>query len=102
MRLARSIGASKDVHDKNVRELLILSLCSVLSSSGRAAPERLDEILKLLVKSSDPRYLDRLKRGAKFANEIISARAIKHGGNELEHLGRAAQAILQGIFNDCS
>lgn len=101
--LATAFRLAHNVHglneEKPIRELLLLSLCSVLSISGRAAPEELDEVLKVLVRSSEPRYLDRLKKGAKFANELIAEWAVKGVGTERERLDRATQAIFQGTFS---
>lgn len=86
-------------HERSVRELVLISLCSILSTSGRAAPEQLDKVMMTLVTSSEPRYLDRLKRGARFANEIIATWAAKDINDGLRGLDRATQAVLQGTVN---
>lgn len=101
LRLSQSIQNTHVSKDKRpICELLLLSLCSVLSISGRAAPEELDQVLKTIVKSSDPKYLDSIKRGARFSNVIIAEWAAKGVGTEQleERLDRATQAVFQGIL----
>lgn len=83
--------------DRPVREFILVSLCAVLATSSRAAPEQIDEVLRMVVNSFEPRYLDRLKRGARFANVIISELASRLRGDEMQRLDRATQIILQGI-----
>ncbi|KAF3760098.1 hypothetical protein M406DRAFT_104602 [Cryphonectria parasitica EP155] len=89
---------------RELRELLFASICSILYASGRAAPEELDRIMGICVQSSNSRYLDRLKRGAKIANEIIALWAVpedhacRNGcqlDTQLQRLDQATQAILQ-------
>lgn len=97
-RLARDI-ITKD--NRPARELILVSLCAVLATSSRASPEEIDQVLRVIVNSFEPRYLDRLKRGAAFANKIISALALRlePSGHETLQLDRATQIILQGIHS---
>lgn len=97
--LAQSINAADP--EASVRKLIVMSLCSILSTSGRAAPEELDSIINVLLKSTNPKYLDRAKRGAKMANEIIAewALAPPSKGDPIERLDQATNAILQGMFH---
>lgn len=87
--------------DKGALEILLVSLCAVLSKSGRAAPTDIDKILERLVKSSKPRYLDRVKRGIKLANQIIGEWTAYQPatGDKLQELNRATKAILQCMFS---
>lgn len=96
-KLSRSINAADP--EAAVQKLILVSLCSVLSTSGRAAPEELDNIMNVLLKSTNTRYLDRAKRGAKMANEIIAewALASPSEGDPIQRLDRATHAILQGM-----
>lgn len=92
--LASSI--SQDKERRGIQGILLLSLCIVLDMSGRATRERIDSIIEVLTKSSKPRYLDTLKRGARVANEIIAEWAGRRGGDHLQQLDQATQAVLQG------
>lgn len=94
LRLARSIQSS--TKDKAILELIVVSFCFVLYSSGRAAPEAIDEILTVLIQSSSVRYLDQVKRGAKLANEIIAEWSMTGIEDRFDCLDRATQIILQG------
>lgn len=99
---ARRIHASGS--EVAVQQLLLISICSVLSISGRASPEELDVIIRTVSKSSGTRYLDRIKRGAKMANEIISEWALEatqSKENPAQRLHRATQAVLQGMCIVC-
>lgn len=89
--------SSLDGERKGFIEFLLVSLCAVLYESGRAAPEKIDEILKAVVKSSNPRYLDRVRRGVKLANQIIAewATCDSTSVDKLQRLDRATQAVLQ-------
>lgn len=97
LRLAET--ASSCCRDTELWKLLVVSFCSTLYTSGRAAPETLDKIITVLVKTSDTKYLDQIKRGAKFANEIIAAWAMTGTENKMRCLDRATQAVLQGNFH---
>ncbi|KAH8768406.1 hypothetical protein F5883DRAFT_71071 [Diaporthe sp. PMI_573] len=91
--LASSI--SQDKERRGIQGFLLLSLCIVLDMSGRATREKIDSIIEVLTKSSKPRYLDTLKRGARVANEIIAEWAGRRGGDHLQQLDQATQAVLQ-------
>lgn len=95
--LAQSITTA--MPEVALQELLFMSLCSVLSVSGRASPEELDQVISTVVKSTNHRYLDRLKRGAKMANEIIAEWAADGISDTVQRLDRATQAVLQGAFD---
>lgn len=95
-RLAVNISAAGD--DRSILELLLVSFCSVLSTSGRAAPEQVDNVMQTIINSSKPRYLDRIKRGATFANKLIAEWAANSSGHELQRLDRATQAVLKGLL----
>lgn len=92
--LASSI--SQDKERRSIQGILLLSLCIVLDMSGRAPRAKIDSIIEVLTKSSKPRYLDTLKRGARVANEIIAEWAGRRGGDHLQQLDQATQAVLQG------
>lgn len=92
--LASSI--SQDKERRGIQGFLLLSLCIVLDMSGRATRAKIDSIIEVLTKSSKPRYLDTLKRGARVANEIIAEWAGRRGGDHLQQLDHATQAVLQG------
>lgn len=93
--LASSI--SQDKERRNIQGFILLSLCLVLDMSGRASRAKIDSIIEVLTKSSKPRYLDTLKRGARVANEIIAEWAGRCSGDHLQHLDQATQAVLQGM-----
>lgn len=97
-RLARDI---KIKDNRPAREFILVSLCAVLATSSRASPEKIDKVLMMVVNSFEPRYLDRLKRGAVFANSIISELALKLelAGHEIQRLDCATQIVLQGIYS---
>lgn len=107
-RLAFGIKSSTpESPERELRELLFASICSVLYASGYAAPEELDGIMNIVVPSSKPKYLDCLKRGAKMANEIIAAWAVQEDhtcrsgdqhGHQLQRLDWATQAVVQGTY----
>lgn len=102
--IAYAYAFARNIHpfepEVAARELLLVSLCSVLSISGRVAPEELDAILNIFLKSTNPKYLDRVKRGAKLANELIAEWALVATGTQdpIRRLDRATQAILQGMY----
>lgn len=80
-------------------KLLVVSFCSTLYTSGRTTPETLDKIITIIVKSSETKYLDQIRRGAKFANEIIADWAMTGTESKIGCLDRATQAVLQGNFH---
>lgn len=102
--IAFAYGFARNIHASEpevaVRELLLVSLCSVLSTSGRAVPEELDAIMNIVLRSKSPKYLDRVKRGAKLANELIAEWALATTSiqDPIRRLDRATQAILQGTY----
>lgn len=89
-------GLSHDKEQRHTSGLLLLSICATLDISGRVAPEEIDEVIKTLTSSRKPKYLDKLKRGARVANEIIAEWAERGDGNRLQQLDQATQVILQG------
>lgn len=99
-------GLSHDKEQRHISGLLLLSLCATLDHSGRVAPEEIDEVIRTLTTSKNPKYLDKLKRGARVANKIIAQWAERKGGDQLLQLDRATQAILQGrdehLYRICS
>lgn len=99
--LANSLSHNKE--ERAIQSFLLLSLCAILDISGRAAPEQIDNIIKSLTKSTKPKYLDTLKRGARIANKIIAEWAGRQGpgGDHLQQLDEATQAILQGGYQYC-
>lgn len=88
---------SKDKDERSIEGMLLLSLCAVLEASGRASPEDIDRIIRVLTKSCKPKYLDALKRGALFLNQLIASWAEQQGGNRLRSLDQATQVVLQGV-----
>lgn len=97
LRLAET--ASSSCRDTEFWNLLVVSFCSTLYTSGRAAPETLDKIITHVVKTFNYKYLDQIRRGAKFANEIIAAWAMTGTESKIRCLDRATQAVLQGNFH---
>lgn len=96
LRLASSTSPNQE--NQEIRAIILISLCTVLDTSGSVDPEDLDGIIQTIIQSSKPRYLDRIKRGARVANEIIAAWAERYTtGNALLKLEQATQAVLQGI-----
>lgn len=92
-------GLSPDREERNISGFLLLSLCAALDVSGRVAPEEIDKVIKVLTMSTKPKYLDKLKRGARMANEAIAAWAEREDGDRLVHrLDRATQTVLQGRY----
>lgn len=97
---AASLYASRLSLEKSRRcrqSLVLLSLCTVLYHSGQA-PDEIDTIIRTIAKSSNAKYLDTLKRGARIANEIIAKWAERSGGDQLQRLGQATQMVLQGVL----
>lgn len=89
-------GLPRQRDERLVSSFLLLSLCATLDISGRVAPEEVDKVIQTLTTSTKPKYLDKLKRGARVANEIIAEWAKRGGGDRLHRLDQATQAILQG------
>ncbi|KUI70764.1 hypothetical protein VM1G_11674 [Cytospora mali] len=87
--------------EQSISKLLLASICTILYTSGSAAPEQLDQILQKVVRSTNIKYLDKIKRGARVANEIASTWAEKSAEDSdlLCRLDRATQAVLQGVFS---
>lgn len=105
---ASNLGTSlsPDKGERAIQSFLLLSLCALLDVSGRAAPEEIDGIVKVVTKSTKLKYLDTIKRGARVANEIIAEWAGRQdsSGNldHLQQLDKATQGILQGKSLLCS
>lgn len=93
--LAAGLRSMNDT-DHTTAALVLTSLCAVLYYSGQSAPETLDQILCSFVQSSNTKYLDRIKRGARLANETIAGWACEGDGDQLQRLDRATRAVLQG------
>ena len=96
LRLASSV--SLDLDERKLQELLVITLCFVLYTSGRASPEEIDSIIGKFSSSSEMKYLNRLKRAGKIANEIIAewAESSTQDLPLLYRLDCATQAVLQG------
>lgn len=87
--------------DRLIASFLLLSICTTLDISGRAAPEEIDKIIQTLTTSKKPKYLDKLKRGARTANEAIAEwveRNDSESNDRLHQLDQATQAILQSRY----
>ncbi|CAN8104377.1 unnamed protein product [Discula destructiva] len=103
--LAERIGAGKPFARLEAQTLLADFPPAVGSEKPVDTAKRLasdivakgDRIIRelLLVSFSEPRYLDRLKRGATFANTIIAELASRGPGNEAQQLDYATQTVLQ-------
>ncbi|KUI65669.1 hypothetical protein VM1G_11312 [Cytospora mali] len=110
LQAASRLASSVSPNERDLHAIVLTSLCTVLEMSGRASPEELDGIVKTIVQSSLPRYLDKIKRGARVANEIIAAWAEHHTtGDLVSRLDQATQAVLQarlsmsqwGVLSEC-
>ncbi|KUI73002.1 hypothetical protein VM1G_08150 [Cytospora mali] len=96
-RLASNL--SSDQNERKVQELLAATLCFILYTSGRAAPEELDPIMRTFSSSAEKKYLDRLRRAGKAANEIIAEWAERSNGDLLYRLDCATQVVLQASLS---
>lgn len=95
---ASRLATNSSPVEKANRELILISICNILYNSGRVSPEQLDDLIKMVVRSSLPSYFDKIKRGARVANQIIAGWAERHAnGDLLYRLDQATQAILRGI-----
>lgn len=99
LQAASRLASNTSLEEKANRELVLISLCTVLYNTGRASPERLDDLIRTVVRSSLPAYFDKIKRGARVANEIIASWAERYAkGDLLYRLNQATQAVLRGII----
>lgn len=97
-RLGNDIIEDENARTRPFKELLFTTLCMVLHKCEVNSPEETDQVLKLISSTSRSRYLDRLKRGARVANEIITEWAMQQGGGRdvLDDLGCATLALYTG------
>lgn len=98
---ASLLGERPELDQRINRPFLQTAFCDLLYTSGQAIPEDLDAVLKehIASKSSNTRYLDKLKRGSRIANSIVVewARRGSEASSELvSRLDRATHAVLQG------
>ena len=96
-RLGEDAAQDSNKFTSRYKGVLVASICDVLLDLGYHSAEEVDQAMRSISKSSTPRYLDGLRRGARVANELIMEWAARYGdASDPRLIGMTSLAVYQG------